>query len=1212
MLTKKNYKTLFIKLNDYSQYNKVGQKILSIYSDKFNNIYIGTNLGLVIMNYNLFNFWNINSFLTKTNNASNVLSILEDVNKGKWIGTERGIFYLNDGNRKVFNIRINAILKDSKNNIWIATTKGLSVFDKQKEDFILKLPAKGNDFNFVYFNRLAPIIEDKQGNLWLGTPMGVYECNINSKKYIIHKHDSLNIFSISSNVITSMYKDKNGTIWIGTRNGLNRYNQKSNNFRQYFFDPNKPINNFINSICEDSSGKLLVGTSKGLNIFDLNTNKNFRPTCSELSNLYIAGILVDKNNNIWLSSSRGLFRYNQQLNSLANFGYRYGQFINNFRSGSYLNSNSGLFYFGGENGFISFNPNDIKIDKGFPNIVITDFKINNKSVLSDYPISTLDSYGASAKIILPYNQNNLLFKFAALKTKIPSKSKYLYFLEGFSKEWLPAAPNFRTANFTNLDPGEYTFKVKASNSDGLWNKKGTSMKIIITPPFWKTWWAYLIYFLTIIGVLFSYIRHKIAAQQKELLKKEEELKREQEISERLRNIDRLKDEFLANTSHELRTPLHGIIGIAESLIDGAAGVLSPKAKSNLSMIISSGNRLASLVNDILDFSKIKNNELKLDKKVVDMRILTDFVLALSKSMADKKRIALKNKIERNKYKVYGDENRLQQIMFNLVGNAIKFTEEGSVTVYAEENNNFVKTSIQDTGMGIPPEKHEDIFKSFEQLDGSSIRSQSGTGLGLSITKDLVQLHGGEIFLESEVGKGSVFSFTIPKGTGEIENKNVLKELSKVKEGIENAAKSIRDEKNDDNYEFSILIVDDEEINQQVLENQLTLARYKVTTASTGKRALELIENGQKFDLVLLDIMMPELSGIEVAQKIRELYLPNELPIIMVTAKNRVSDLQEGLEVGANDYIAKPFSKEEMLSRVKTHLNLLKINTSYARFLPKEFLETLGKESIIDVRLGDQIQDEMTIVFSDIRSFTSISEKMTPKENFDFLNEYLSTVIPSIKKFNGFIDKYIGDAFMAIFPKQPEDALKSSIEVMNALHKFNLDRLKSHKFPINIGIGIHTGVLMLGTIGEESRMDGTVISDAVNFASRLEGLTKVYGASILISKSTLTRIGNIDRYNYRFLGKVQVKGKKNAMEIYEFFDGDEEQQKKLKAKTKIDFVNALKAYFSKDFAAAVMLFKQVLKKNPEDKAANLYLKNSANYVVNDVPDDWEGVEVMFSK
>ncbi len=712
------------------------------------------------------------------------------------------------------------------------------------------------------------------------------------------------------------------------------------------------------------------------------------------------------------------------------------------------------------------------------------------------------------------------------------------------------------------------------------------------------------------------LKQAVKDREQLLALQQQELAREREINERLRQIDKLKDDFLANTSHELRTPLNGIIGLAESLLDAPGEKFFETTRGNLAMIIASGRRLASLVNDILDFSKLKRQDLQIQKRPIDMRVLTDLVLKFNEPLLGKKILLLKNDIAPNTPPVEGDENRLQQIMHNLIGNAVKFTHAGSVAVSAREKNGMVAIAIADTGIGIPKDKFDRIFQSFEQADASIAREYSGTGLGLAITKQLVELHGGEISVESEVGKGSTFTFTLPKSEAtEVVSSEVLKsEVARVRQVAPTLDLKFIEGKSGQvasNGEFRILVVDDEPINQQVLANHLTLANYEFTQAFNGEEALKALE-GKKFDLVLLDIMMPRMSGYEVCQRLRQKYLPAELPVIMVTAKDQVSDLLEGLSSGANDYIAKPFYKDELLARLKTHLNLLKINKAFGRFVPREFLHYLQKESVVEVKLGDHTQMEVTIFVSDIRGFTTISEKMTPAENFAFINEYFNIASPTVREHHGFVDRYTGDAIMAIFPRQAEDAVNNSIVTLKKLQGFNAERVKRNEPPIQIGVGLHTGNLMLGIVGEKERTQGDIFSDAVNLTNRIEGLCKFYGASIVVSEISLDKLVDRDKYHTRFLGKVQVKGKDVPISLYEVYDGDAAAIIELKLKTKADFEEGLHHYFTKEFTEASVCFNKVLKVNSADKTARLYLERSAQFMVQGVPEDWEGVETVESK
>ena len=687
----------------------------------------------------------------------------------------------------------------------------------------------------------------------------------------------------------------------------------------------------------------------------------------------------------------------------------------------------------------------------------------------------------------------------------------------------------------------------------------------------------------------------------------EELKAKNEALSRL---DKIKDEFLASTSHELRTPLNGIVGIAESMIGGATGGLTSQQSYNLSMIVTSGRRLTHLVNDTLDFSKLKHHELDLTLKAVDLNVVTEVVLTLSEPLIGQKSLNLINRLDPNLPPVKADEGRVQQILHNLVGNAIKFTAEGSITVSATVTDKMMAVTVADTGIGIATDAFETIFQSFKQIDSSDTRAYGGTGLGLSITKQLVELHGGTIEVQSVVDQGSQFTFTLPLDhTAAVDGESdaaLDKPLAAVKRPVE--IEPIYREPVQiltENKDFTVMVVDDELINVQVLVNYLSMQNYAVVQTFDGFEALDVLAEAQP-DLILLDVMMPKMSGYEVCRKIRARYPAHQLPIVLLTAKNQTNDLLTGFAAGANDYITKPFDKNELLARVKTHLRLAKINTAYGRFVPHEFLRFLKKESIVDVNLGDQVQRKMTVLFSDIRSFTSLSESMSPQENFNFLNSYLSQVSPIIRKQRGFIDKYIGDALMALFPENPQDAVQAAIAIQQTVGTYNTRRQRWGYQPIKIGIGVHTGNLMLGTIGEEQRMESTVISDAVNLTARLEGLTKRYGAPIIVSENALYELEQVTDYNFRFLDRVQVKGKRESVSIFEILDGGPPEVVNLKLETRPDFERGLLHYHSLEFTEAKHYFKKVLDRDSADKAAALYFQRATHFLEYGVPPNWDNI------
>ncbi|MCA1371177.1 PAS domain S-box protein [Bradyrhizobium sp. BRP14] len=662
----------------------------------------------------------------------------------------------------------------------------------------------------------------------------------------------------------------------------------------------------------------------------------------------------------------------------------------------------------------------------------------------------------------------------------------------------------------------------------------------------------------------------------------------------LLRADALKDEFLANTSHELRTPLNGIIGIGQSMLDGATGALTDEQRRNLGMIVASGRRLANLVNDLLDFSKLRHETIKLNCAPTDMYALTDLVLKVCEALIGQRALRLFNRIDPAGPLAEVDENRVQQVLFNLVGNAIKFTPAGAIDVSATAEGAWLAVTVADTGIGIAKERFDDIFRIFSQGDGSTEREQGGAGLGLAIAKQLVELHGGTLSVESEIGIGSKFTFRLPLSS---ESRAMLSPPGRANLLTGRVVEDVRlDESthtavSGSGSGYRILVVDDEPVNVQALVNYLTLSHYQVTTAGNGADALERVFSNEHYDLVLLDVMMPRISGLEVCRRIRERFTPAELPIILLTAKNRVSDLVSGFNSGANDYLTKPFASDELLARVNAHLELAKISDSYARFVPRQFLEQLGKERITDVALGDQVQRVMTVLFADIRDFTRLSEKMSPAQTFAFVNEYLGVTGPAIARHRGVIDKFVGDAVMALFPEHPEDAIAAALDMFQQLEIFNRARAERGEASIEIGIGIHTGVLMLGTIGAVDRMDTTVISDAVNLASRVENLTKTYHVPLIVTEATVRELRDEAFVSLRRIDRVLVQGKSQPVVLYEVMDVETPDRRAAKVRSSTDLEEGLARYEASDFKGAIAAFERTLAALPTDTVVQVLLKRA---------------------
>jgi DNA-binding response OmpR family regulator len=441
----------------------------------------------------------------------------------------------------------------------------------------------------------------------------------------------------------------------------------------------------------------------------------------------------------------------------------------------------------------------------------------------------------------------------------------------------------------------------------------------------------------------------------------------------------------------------------------------------------------------------------------------------------------------------------------------------------------------------------------------------------------------------------------------------------------------------------VLIVDDTAENIQVLMETLK-DQYAIVAAINGEKAIKMAGVESRPDLILLDIMMPGMDGFEVCSRLKANPETRDIPVIYLSALDDTANKVKGFMTGAVDYISKPFQPEEVRVRVNTHLTmnrlkrslaeknkelqaysehleervrertaeLASLNHVYERFVPSEFINLLKKKSILEIHLGDHVSQQMTVMFADIRGWTTLMEKMNPKEAFSFINAYLRRVSPVIKECNGFIEQYYGDGVMALFPGEPDDAVKAAIGMQVAVAEYNREREKGGFGPIGIGIGLHLSDLMLGIIGSADRMQGAVVADAVNLAARIEGLNKMYGSYISLSEVTFLAMKEPDRYRHRFIDKVRVKGREDSVTVFEVFEGDPQGIVDLKEFTKPAFESGIRLYYGQKFSEASVHFSQTLEKNPEDLAARIYLKRCANYMVNGVPIDWTGVETLSEK
>ncbi len=937
--------------------------VFSLLRDEVGALWIGTfgyGFDLVRPEATQFNHKVIKYPQQALNKSNKIMSFLQEPDHTLWIGSLEGglIRVAKDGHVEThvqeFDSPAIFALHLDQRGLWVGTQRGIVLMDPKTRAVRQKFAAEPNNPAGLSHNWVTCFQPDPANHdlLWVGTYEGLDSLSVsagNFRRYL--NRDDPNSIAANWIVDLAVVPGDAGKLWIGTfRGGLNVLDLATGKFKRYLNvygdDRRGPAGDSVLCVSPDAQNRelLWLGTNGGLSRMDLKseTFKNYRLS-DGLPNKMIYGILQDGAGDVWVSTNKGLSRFNPNREQFHNYTALDGLQESEFNAGAYYKSDEGRLYFGGVNGFNTFFGTHIQDNKKPPTPVLSELYIANKAVGLKDPDSPLTvPIELTSAFTLQPEQNMFSLRFVALHYANPLLNRFKYKLDGFDGNWLETDAQTRMATYTKIPPGTYTFHMTAANKDGYWSEQEAQVRIKILPPYYRTTLAYLVYLLIVLAIIGAFLR----IQFKKLASERAAAESERKVSARLRYVDRLKDEFLANTSHELRTPLNGIIGLAESLVAGVTGPLNPATRDNLTMIVSSARRLNNLVNDILDFSKLKNKTLELHQDAVNIAELTDEVLALTRPLARQSNLTLLNLIPRDLPLVYADASRLEQILYNLVGNAIKFTDEGTVTVSAEHRDAFIHVSVADTGIGIPADRLDSIFESFEQVDGSSERAQGGTGLGLAITRKVVELHGGTITVASVPGKGSTFTFTLALADDAWQEPPLLAEEQEDEQHDEPwtlapvpspsfqvpasaptpaAAPDLRDRSislSEEAPVYTILVVDDEPVNRQVIANYLATSRCRLLEAQSGQEALDIVAREANVDLVLLDIMMPRMSGFEVCRILRRDRSLFDLPVLFLTAKAQVEDLEEGFRVGANDYMNKPINQGELLARVGTHLQLL--------------------------------------------------------------------------------------------------------------------------------------------------------------------------------------------------------------------------------------------------------------------------------------------------
>ena len=1024
--------------------------ITAVFKDKKGYIWIGTYAGL---NYydpfrKSFAHYKVN-FEPDGIFTSNISCFFQDSEGLIWVGTSdaAGISMFNPDKGSFINYKSNStqhpgltdgvvlsITEINKNNLLIGTNNsGLFIFNKSTETF-RKVNERYSGDPSISPGRITKVYRDQFGIIWVASTTTLYQFDLRTETL----KPKIRVPSVRE----MLEYDKDIIYFATSSSGLIQYSRKSGELKSFVNKPgtNSLSNDQLNAVKKDRFGNLWIASNNGLNHFDV-AKKRFKVfgTRNGLPTDIICGILIDNKDNLWLSTVNGIvkFSFSSSPFKISTFNVYDGLQANEFEKGVCLRTAKGSMLFGGINGFNYFSPDSIVSNSLVPSVVLTDFKIFNKSVSiasDDSPFK--QSIHFEKAISLDYNQNFLEIEFAGLSFTSPEKDLYAYKLDGLESDWNISGTK-TSASYTGLPPGTYTFRVRASNNDRIWSPDEASLKIEILPPWWKTvlFQVFVLVAVIVLTAWFFYYRTQSLRMQKRKLdllvrertevirqqNKQLEDSRDQVISlnSKIKAINEYKLQYFTNISHEFRTPLTLIINPVDKLL--SEQLSETEAKENLLVVKKNTGRLLHLINELMDFRSLENKNLPLTVNHIELSKLTEDISGLFMELARQKRIEFSVEHLDENVEGWADANKLQKVIFNLIANAFNYTDHGgTITIRTRKllqiessgkevtfgkvpaSSLYFEFCIKDSGIGIPQENLTKVFKQFYR-ESITNRDTKGTGLGLSIVKELVLLHKGMISVKSEPGHGSEFKVTIPvsgelyapAGTSAVEEVSPIYTSSQVIDLLGSIPQNVNVETNSTAKGMEhILIVEDNEELLNFISQQLSPG-YKVTKARNGAEGLNFAIKYTP-DVIVSDVIMPEMDGVELCRRLKENMSTTHIPVILLTAKADVESQIEGIDVGADDYISKPFAIEVFKLKIRnliaSRIKLRQLFSSSVDDIPVRteltdpdtlFLEkviSIIKENLSNQDFGvNQLVDEMCVSISQLQKKLSRLTNHSPSE-----------------------------------------------------------------------------------------------------------------------------------------------------------------------------------------------------------------------------------------
>ncbi|MGJ8761353.1 MAG: hybrid sensor histidine kinase/response regulator transcription factor [Polaribacter sp.] len=954
--------------------------IWSLFVDKSKRVWMGYyNNGVVVSDHLFDKFDNIESLENNPNSLQigSVTGIVRDAHDKLWITMDGGgidvfdiktskVDHINKANDKAYSgltsNHIQTIFIDSKKNIWAGSwDNGIYVL---KDGFknITNINIKSSNGK-LFSNAILSFAEDKDGVIWIGTfYTGVY--SFNPKTHVLTYHNSHEFakHGIPTSDVRKILVDNDGSIWLGTTIGLFKINNNQGVLSVKSFvnqlaksNNNQRSSTHILSLYQSTDNYLWIGTrGAGLCRYD-KTKDEFKwfNKFSGLNEENIASIIEDKKGDIWVSGNAGITKLDLKTSEVVNYTTNDGLLSDDFNFNAVLRDDEGKLYFGNYKGVDFFNPKDLSTNSSVPSLYLTSLKIFNKDVIPNEENSPLTkTITETSSIEFNHEQSVFTIQYTGINYTRPEKNKYAYYLEGLEKSWNYVG-NQRSATYTNLDYGDYVFKLKAANNDGLWNEKPLELKITILPPWWKSNLALATYVLLFgFGVLLLNKITRSRIKEKELIKNERTQRIQQEI------LNKNKLQFFTNISHEFRTPLTLILNPLKDMMRDKTLNLPEKVKSKHSTIYRNSDRLFRLINELMDLRKLEFDKVRVRASELNLVDFTKNIVLFFKEEASNRNIFLTLDTEMSLIKTWADQNMLEKIIFNILSNAMKVTpDNGVINVNLIDNDEdyilplisstkavkVVEIVISDTGKGLEEDQVDKIFERFYQVESLNKTYYGGTGIGLEVVSSFVNLHKGKIEVTSKIDEGTTFRIILPKGKEHFTKDEIKsfkaesdlpkKEINFIPENKISGSEELEEIEKTTSKKYTILVVEDNTELRNYLKTELSKT-YKVLLANNGLEGLKIAEKSFP-DVILTDVIMPEMDGFEFCRRIKTDIKTSHIPLLMLTAKARIDDRIEGIEHGSDAYMTKPFDM-----RLLT-LRLSQLITSRKLIFDKYFSEVSG-------------------------------------------------------------------------------------------------------------------------------------------------------------------------------------------------------------------------------------------------------------------------------